>query len=35
MVRVLEEITLGSTSISDGAASMIEEIDRGIDRAAS
>lgn len=35
MVRVLEEITLGSTSISKGAASMIEQVTTGIDRAAS
>jgi hypothetical protein len=34
MVRVLEEITLGSSSISDGAASMIDEVTRGIERAA-
>lgn len=32
--RTLEEITLGDTSISAGAAGMIEEINRGIDRAA-
>lgn len=35
MTRVLEEITLGSSSIPDAAASMIAEIEQSIDRAAS
>ncbi|MGC0142143.1 ABC transporter substrate-binding protein [Pseudactinotalea sp. Z1732] len=34
MERVLEEVTLGDTSVSEAAASMIEEVTRSIDRAA-
>ncbi|MFC7456314.1 ABC transporter substrate-binding protein [Brachybacterium sp. GCM10030267] len=35
MTRVLEEITSGSSTIPEGAADMIAEINQGIDRAAS